>query len=86
MIADNHVIKPAEFPDPQGNLDALKFFVEASVEPADVEIGLNMKDLKMVSKLEHLVSYHENCGETEEAAKINEKIHHIWDKAHHHDH
>ena len=86
MVADNHILKPNDFPDPQANLDALKFFVEASVAPLDVDVKLSMKDLKMVSKLEHLVSYHDSRGETEEATKITKQIQHIWDKAHHQDH
>ena len=81
IIADNHIIKPAEFPDPQVNIEALKFFVAASVDPADVSVGLSAKQVQMVSKLEHQVSYHEAHGDKEAMEKILDKISSIWEQA-----
>jgi hypothetical protein len=34
MVGENHYIKPVEFPDAQDNIEALKFFVSATVDAA----------------------------------------------------
>ena len=79
MIADNHYIKPVDFPDPQGNIDALKFFVDASIEPApELDVELSSKEVQKIAKLEAQFRQLEVAGKHEEMNKLRDQITAIW--------
>lgn len=52
----------------------------AKPKQKEVEITLNKKDQKKVSKLEAQIPYHEGRGNKEEVEKIKEQIALIWEK------
>jgi hypothetical protein len=84
MVAENHIIKPTEFPSPEGNLNQLKYFVSASVDPA-TEVGyintLNRKVEKKIEKLEAQIAFFERNGDDEQVKKIRDQIIHVKEKA-----
>eukprot|EP00588_Corethron_pennatum_P016150 CAMPEP_0194304216 /NCGR_PEP_ID=MMETSP0171-20130528/2001_1 /TAXON_ID=218684 /ORGANISM="Corethron pennatum, Strain L29A3" /LENGTH=62 /DNA_ID=CAMNT_0039055417 /DNA_START=96 /DNA_END=284 /DNA_ORIENTATION=- len=46
-----------------------------------VEVTLNKKEQKKVSKLEAQIPFHEGRGHKDEAEKIRQQIKTIWEKA-----